>query len=274
MVSGLLEPAAVVRDGATGLVVVIPHHHRADLLPVALESVASWPRIVVDDGPAGRRSPPLPDGVTLLRSSGDQGFARAVNLGLEHAQVVLGASRVLLLNDDAVPDLDCVSALLQACGLGVGAVGPVLLRGDQVESAGVELSRWGRVRQRVAVPAVPTQVGALSGACLLIPAWARLDPAFPHGFEDLALCRDLRRAGLSTWLVPRARCQHMGGATLDRATRRAQRHAVFGHLRLVGGGWRGLVAVGLAVAQVVAEGGPTDRLLGVTDGLGDWLRSR
>jgi len=33
------------------------------------------------------------------------------------------------------------------------------------------------------------------------------------------------------------------------------------------------VAVGLAVAQVVREGGPPDRLLGVAEGVRDWLSS-
>lgn len=256
------------------LVVVVPHHHRDDLLPVALAAVAAWPRLVVDDGPAGRASPDLPDDVILLRTAGDQGFAQAVNLGLAHAETALGAERVLLLNDDAVPDQGCVAALLAAAGPDSGAVGPVLISDGLVESAGVELSRWGRVRQRTHVPLRVTEVGAISGACMLLPAWARLDPAFPHGFEDLALCRDLRRLGLHNRVVPHARCRHQGGATLGRATRRAQRHALSGHLRLVGGGWRGWVAVGLALAQIGREGGPSDRLLGVVEGVGDWHRRR
>jgi GT2 family glycosyltransferase len=122
------------------------------------------------------------------------------------------------------------------------------------------------------VPLRVTEVGGLSGACLLVPAWARLDPAFPHGFEDLALCRDLRARGLRNLVVPHARCRHLGGATLGRTTRRAQRHALVGHLRLVGGGWRGGVAVGLALAQIAREGGPADRLLGVALGLADHWR--
>lgn len=256
----------------TPLVVVVPHHHRDDLLPAALAAVDAWPRVVVDDGPAGRAPVPLPPGVLRLRTAGDQGFARAVNLGLAHAEVALGAERVLLLNDDAVPEPGCVQALLEACGPTVGAVGPLLLNERGVESAGVELARWGRVHQRTAPPPGVTEVGALSGACLLVPAWARLDPAFPHGFEDLALCRDLRAAGLRNLVVPQARCQHLGGASLPRTSRRAQRHALNGHLRLVGGGWRGAVAVGLALAQVAREGGPPDRVLGVAQGLLDWWR--
>ncbi|MCK6501967.1 glycosyltransferase [Myxococcota bacterium] len=259
---------------APPLAVVVPHHHREDLLPAALAAVARWPRVVIDDGPTGRPPVPVAPDVVCLRTAGDQGFARAVNLGLAYAETVLGAERVLLLNDDAVPEPGCVEALLAACGPRVGAVGPVLLGAQGIESAGVELARWGRVRQRTRAPLRVTEVGALSGACLLVPGWARLDPAFPHGFEDLALCRDLRARGLHNLVVPHARCRHLGGATLPRTTRRAQRHALAGHLRLVGGGWRGVVAVGLAVAQVAREGGPADRLLGIAEGLADgwWPR--
>ncbi len=252
------------------LAVVIPHHHRGDLLPRALAAVEGWPRVVVDDGPAGRPSPALPEDVLLLRTAGDQGFARAVNLGLHAAERELGAERVLLLNDDAVPQPGCVEALLAAAGPGVGAVGPLLWGLQGLESAGITLSRWGRVRQITRVPPRLTAVGALSGACLLVPAWARFDPDFPHGFEDLALCRDLRARGLRVLVQPAARCLHVGGASLPRASRRAQRHAVAGHLRLVDGGWRGGVALGLALAQVLREGGPPDRLLGIAEGWRDW----
>lgn len=259
---------------ASPLVVVIPHHHRADLLPQTLRAVEGWPRLVVDDGPAGRPSPALPDDVLLVRSPGDQGFARAVNLGLEVAQRQLHAERVLLLNDDAVPEAGCLDALLDAWQPDVGAVGPVLYGAAGVESAGVHLGRWGRVRQITQPPTRRTEVGALSGACLLLPAWARLDPAFPHGFEDLALCRELRARGLRVLVEPAARCAHLGGASLPRASRRAQRYALAGHLRLVGGGLKGGLAIGLALAQVLREGGPPDRLLGIAEGVGDWRRSR
>lgn len=252
------------------MAVVIPHHHRGDLLPRTLAAVQGWPRVVVDDGPSGRPSPALPEDVLLLRTAGDQGFARAVNLGLATAESVLGAERVLLLNDDAVPEPGCVEAMLAAFGPQVGAVGPLLLGPQGLESAGIRLSRWGRVRQITQTPERLTQVGALSGACLLVPAWARFDPAFPHGFEDLALCRDLRARGLRVLVQPAARCLHIGGASLPRASRRAQRYAVAGHLRLVDGGWRGGIALGLALAQVLREGGPPDRLLGIAEGWADW----
>ncbi|RME21098.1 MAG: hypothetical protein D6798_18930, partial [Deltaproteobacteria bacterium] len=78
--------------------------------------------------------------------------------------------------------------------------------------------------------------------------------------------------GELTIVVPAARCRHLGGGSLDRRSRRAQRHAVSGHLRVVGGGWRTPVVLGLAVGQVLREGGGVDRLQGVAEGWADWRR--
>lgn len=257
---------------APRLVVVVPHHSRDDLLPRALEAVSGWPRLVVDDGPPGRQGPALPADVLRLRSPGELGFAGAVNLGLAYAEQVLGAELVLLVNDDAIPRPGCVTALLEAWGPGVGAVGPVLHGAEGLESAGIDHRWWGRVRQRGRVPDRPREVDALSGACLLLSASSRFDPAYPHGFEDLALCRALRRGGARCLLVPQAICDHLGGGSLDRRSPAAQRYAVAGHLRLVGGGWRVPVVLGLALVQVLREGGPPARLRAILQGHADWRR--
>lgn len=258
----------------SGLVVVVPHHHRVDLLPRTLAAVARWPVVVVHDGPPGTPDLDLPPGAVQLRTRGEEGFAAAVNRGLQHADTVLGAELVLLLNDDAVPRPGCVDALLAAWEPELGAVGPVLLDGaGQVESAGVDLRWWGRVRQRQEIPLETRAVAALSGACLLVSAGTRIPQGYAHGFEDLALCRALRRAGRRCLLVPEARCDHLGGASLGRATPEAQRHAVAGHLRLVHGGWRTPLVLGLAVAQVLREGGDAERLRAVGEGWRDWRRA-
>lgn len=256
------------------LVVVIPCHRRWDLLPRAVAAAAPHPVVVVDDAPPGSRSP-HPAGVTVVRTAGSQGFARAVNAGLQAAEA-LGASHALLLNDDAVPEADCIARLCAAWGPGVGAAGPILVDlAGQVESAGAEIRWWGRVRTRTTAPRTggDVVVDGLSGACLLIPAARRLDEGFAHGFEDFALCRALSREGLRVVLVAGARCAHLGGATLGRDSRRAQRHAVSGHLRLLGRRRFVPVVVGLALAQVIREGGPAARALGIAGGVMDWWRA-
>ena len=77
--------------------VVIPFHSQREALFGAIRSVAGSPVVVVDDSPEGGL---VIDGVTVLRTLGEQGFASAANMGLAHweAQAV---ERVLLLNDDA-----------------------------------------------------------------------------------------------------------------------------------------------------------------------------
>jgi len=251
--------------------VVIPHRSRADLLARALAAVAGEDVFVVDDTDDGLA--PLP-GARLVRAGGGVGFARAVNRGLDAAEHA-GFSHALVLNDDAEPAPGCVDALAAAFTGDVGAVGPVLLSQHGVESAGFRVAWWGRVRARTRIPpgTEPVPVDALSGACLLVDTRARFDATYRHGMEDLALCRDLRAAGRKVLLVPGARCRHLGGGTVDRTSRAAQRHAVAGHLRLVGGGARAPIVVGLAVAQIVRERGPASRLFGLAEGIADHVRA-
>lgn len=254
--------------------VVIPHRRRRDLLARALEAVSGEAVFVVDDSDAADLVAPGP-GVRVVAGGGGLGFARAVNRGLAAAESE-GFTHALVLNDDATPEPGCLDALCAAWTAESGAVGPLLVGPAGVESAGMHLSRWGRLRTRTEVPpgGRPVAVHALSGACLLLRAGSRFDEGYAHGMEDVSLCRALRRAGRTVRLVPTVRCRHLGGATVDRRSAAAQRHAVAGHLRLVGGGLRTPVVLGLAVAQVLREGPRRDRLAAVRDGWVDFRRAR
>lgn len=260
--------------------VVIPCHHRLDLLERALNALPGREVLVVDDSPDGRVRP---RGVDRVRTMGEVGFASAANAGIAAAEAD-GSSHVFLLNDDAVPSNDCLDRLAEAWTEDTGVVGPLIYGPEGLESAGFELSWWGRVRSRRTLGrdaraeamrrGEVVEVAAISGAAMLLSSCTRLDPAFRHGFEDLALCRSLRASGRRVLLAPAARVLHLGGGTVERTSREAQRHAISGHLRYLGGGWRGGVAVGLAVAQVIREGGPPDRLAGLRDGVRDWRERR
>jgi GT2 family glycosyltransferase len=253
--------------------VIVPHHSRTDLLWPCLASVASWPTWVVDDSPGGMDVGALPAGVTALRGQGEEGFACACNRGLAAVQAA-GHPWALLLNDDARPLGDCVERLLDLAleRPALGAAGPVLVdpRG-RVESAGIRVGRRSaRIRLERRAPAKLQSVDALSGACLLLPSHRRLDPGYRFGFEDIALCQALAREGLEVLLEPRARCEHLGGASLSRRSRAATRHALAGHLRLIGEHrWQRPLALGWALAQVIRERGPADRLLGLWEGWRD-----
>lgn len=247
-----------------GLCVVVPTVGAAPLSRL-LEALAGVAVTVVDDT-GGTLA--LPEGVDRVDLPGPSGFARAANAGLARAEA-RGFRRAVVLNDDAVPYPGCLEALAAALDAGAAAAGPVLEGPAGVESAGIEVRAWGRVRALRRVPAHPTPVPALSGACLALASTRRFDEAYPHGFEDVALCRCLAGEG-PVLLVPEARCWHAGGGTVPRRSLRATRDAVRGHLRLVGAhpGKRAAVVL-LAVAQVVREEGlwARHRLAAVWQGL-------
>lgn len=213
--------------------------------------------LVVDDSDDG-----IDLDVPTVRLGGGQGFATAANAGLN----AVGTPWALLLNDDAFPVDDCIDRLVRVGGL----AGPVLVGPRGVESAGLSVRGWGRVVQQTEVPGFDQPVDALSGCCLHLPSSARFDPAFRHGYEDVELCRRLGPALGGPRLVAHARCWHEGGATVDRRSAVAQRHAVSGQLRLVQPGWRDAVVVGLALAQVAREGGAA-RVRAIAQG---WVDAR
>ncbi len=243
------------RSGAPP-VVVIPTVLGGALLAEALAAIGDAPVLVVDDSPPGAAIET--HGAPTVRAGG-QGFAGACNQGLA-AAAAAGHRWAVLLNDDARPAPGCLAALAGARRPGVGALGPVLVDAEgAVESAGIRHAWWGRVRAQRRLPVDDQPVDALSGACLLVETHRRLDAGHPHGMEDVALCRELRAAGLAVLLVARARCVHLGGATLPRQSAQAAGAALAGHLRLEGPGWRQGVALGLSAAQALREGAGPDR---------------
>ncbi len=258
-----------MQEPEPSLAVVIPTHSRRDLLERAVSSCGALAVVVVDDSPTGL--PPVP-GVTWLRTTGNTGFARACNQGLHHLSTT-GVRAALVLNDDALLMPGAVSALWRAWTDTGGAVGPILQtpRGD-VDSAGYRLASWGRLRAIRQIPPRPCNVDAVSGACLLVGTHWRFDPTYRHGMEDIELCRRIRQAGGSVQVVPAARCQHIGGATVATDSARAQRHAVAGHLRLMGGGWRTAPVLALAAAQVARERGSWQRWVAIVRGWRDVSR--
>lgn len=238
------------------LTVVIPYRRDAARLERLLNLVAKWPVVVADDSDDG-----VSVDVITVRLGGGRGFARAANAGLTAVRTPLA----VVLNDDALPRDDCLAQLQEAGDLHLPA-GPILEGPCGVESAGISVARWGRVRQRVDVRG-SSQVDAVSGACIRVPAGVRFDERYPHGFEDVELCRRLGGARI----VRTARCWHQGGGSLDRRSAAAQAHGVTGQMLLFPAGWREPVIAALHVAQVVRERGPADRLAGVWRG---WRAAR
>lgn len=245
---------SAARDAVT---VVVPHRSALGPLRRLLAALDGWRVLVVDDSDDG-----VVVDVPTVRLGGGQGFARAANLGL----AAVRTPAAVLVNDDALPLDDCLERLVRAGGL----CGPVIEGPGGVESAGLRVTPWGRVTQRTDRPPADRPVDALSGACLHLPAAARFDERFPHGFEDVELCRRLGGARV----VAGARAWHEGGATLGRRTPTATQHAVTGQVLCFAPGWRTAVVAGLHAAQVVREGGPVARFGAIAAGLREARRRR
>ena len=244
--------------------VVIPSAGRSSSLGAAVGSVSGALTIVVDDSAEGSIS--LED-TTVIRSGGEQGFARSANLGLAEMER-RGIERVLLLNDDAILAPGALMSLDAAWSDADGAIAPVLHE-PSGPVYGIRVHSFGRIH----LARRPGPVEALSGASLLVRSSERFGPVYVHGFEDIGLCRRLRERALRIRCIESAHCQHAAGATVPLHSRQAQRHAVHGHLRFLRGGPTGCVAVALAFLQVIRERGPAGRMLGIVEGVVDYLRA-
>jgi GT2 family glycosyltransferase len=191
-----------------------------------------------------------------------RGFASSCNLGLAkaHAQ---GFRWILICNDDASISREDILQLMQNIDDGIGVIAPVITDDKGIQSAGIVVSSWGRV-QLLRTP-LSEGFDALSGACFLIPAWARFDDGYSHGFEDIALCSLLKKRGKGLKLVRDVRCHHDGGGTIVHHSRIWFAHSVYGHLRFFSSSIHAPLIVGLAMMQARRR---KSSLLGVLDG---WL---
>ena len=183
------------------------------------------------------------DEVTLVRSPGNVGYGRAVNLGTTSA--TSDERWYLICNPDVVATPGTVGALLAAGRENprAGALGPRVLDPDgtiypsaralpsirtgigHALLSGVWPSNpWTRRYQQrdVSKSESTAAVGWLSGAFLLVrreafEAVGGFDPDFFMYFEDVDLGRRLARAGWSNLFVPDAEVMHIGGESTARS---------------------------------------------------------
>ena len=241
--------------------------------------------VVVDNesrdgsGPALAAADP---GARFLPAGANLGFGRAANRGV----AATGASRVLILNPDAVVEPGCVKALLAALDgddelavVGPGVDNPDGTRypsarrfpdlGVAVGHAFLGLVRpdnrfTHRYRMLDRDPDTAGDVDWVSGTCMLVrraafDAVGGFDDAYFMYVEDVDLCWRLRRAGWRVGYEPAAGVVHTVGASSERAP---YRMIVAHHRSLLRFAVRSttgprrlllpLVAVGLAVRTVLA----------------------
>ena len=218
-----------------GLSIVIPSHHRPDLLRLCLAAVvrhapADTEVVVVDDGsPDGvvsRTTAAFP-GVRTVRLPRQRGFCAAANAGVRAARYPI----VELLNDDTEVTAGwATAALVWFNDPTVAAVAPLVLRhsrssaspvidsaGDRYHIGGVAGKR-GHGKRLGPAYLRPRQVfgASASSAFYRRDVFLRVG-AFPEEFgayfEDVDLAFRLNRAGYRTVFEPGSRVLHRVGAS-------------------------------------------------------------
>lgn len=176
--------------------------------------------------------------IRLVNNPGNRGFAAACNQGAALAD----SAYLLFINPDCRMDGSALPRLLAVLkdAPRVGMAGPLILNADGSEQRGcrrylpdprralMRVLGLGKpdAQGRVAgfdltgtlLPSGPTEVEAISGACMLLKrdAYAELggwDEGYFLHCEDLDLCMRLGRMGLHTVFVPEARVIHVQGVS-------------------------------------------------------------
>jgi GT2 family glycosyltransferase len=239
--------------------------------------------------------------VRLIRSPRNGGFAFGNNQALRVAR----GEAVLLLNPDAVLPPGGIAALLEVLRRHpeAGIVGPKLLRPDGsmhlacrrsfptptvafyrlsgLSRAFSRSPRFGRYNLTYLDPALPIEVDAVCGACMLldrrvISRIGLLDERFFMYGEDLDWCLRARQAGFTVRYEPSVTVQHQHGAASRKRVLRAtyhfframdlfyRKHYVQQYPRVVSGMVRTAIYAALAVATFrVLMSNPSQRRVGL-----------
>jgi N-acetylglucosaminyl-diphospho-decaprenol L-rhamnosyltransferase len=214
--------------------------------------------------------------VLLLRNDTNEGFAAAINAGIQAA----ATPKVLLLNPDAEPVTGLIFLNAAVDGTVVGAAGGRLLGSDGIEQVGFQHRRlptpWtlafevlgfnrlfpgNPVNRRYRLSAPAEFVEQPAGAFLLIhkSAWSAIggfdETFYPAWFEDVDFCKRLLDAGYKIRYVPEAVAIHEGGHSFRKIEWRTRQVQWYVSLLRYGSkhfSWSGraLVCTALIVASV------------------------
>jgi N-acetylglucosaminyl-diphospho-decaprenol L-rhamnosyltransferase len=219
-------------------------------------------RILVVHNPAqpGEPDPALPDGVELLRSSHNLGYAAGMNRGVEH-QLRRGCALLLLLTHDARLRPGALARLVEAAEAHpeFGLLGPALVFAGSEEPfsfGGLNRTGGGKAH-RTEPPEAEDGVAAcdwVDGGTILLRAVVlervgRFDERFWSYCEEAELCLRARRAGFRVGIVP--------AAVADQAPGGPGRPGPWSYLMTRNGAayaWRAAGVGGLALASARAVG--------------------
>jgi GT2 family glycosyltransferase len=183
--------------------------------------------IVVDNGSTDdsvARIKAAHPGLLVLEAGRNLGFAGGNNIGIRYA-IIHGADYVWLLNNDAKPAPDALTALLEKAATDpkIGAIASVCYYADspaRVEAwAGAHVNLWIGYGRNSTVPRADTWFHSLNGTSMLV-ARATLEDAglLDEGFflywEDTEFCLRLRKQGWRLAAAPASRILHrVNGST-------------------------------------------------------------
>lgn len=193
-----------------------------------------------------------------------RGFGSSCNIGIAKAHAD-GCSWVLICNDDAQISLSDIHKMMGYIDESAGVIAPVIVDDHGHETAGIRISRWGRSWMMRATDR--RQADAVSGACMLIPSWARFDRGYLHGFEDIALCFLIKKRGKNIMIHRSARCMHHGGGTIPHHTSDWFARSIYGQLLFFSSPALSFFIVGLGMLQARHS---VAHIKGVWDGYQLW----
>ena len=227
--------ARLVRMVKTAAVVV--DWRRPDDTLSALSSLAAMvPRadvlVCVENGSSAeevaRVRTSAPPDTKIVELHENIGFAGAVNLGVAQA-LDAGADWILLLNNDAEVERNCLGRLLEEASRypRVAAAGPAISFADRTDLlwfGGGEVSDWfAFTRHRglmdsSADPPPSSDTGFITGCCMLVSAaaWREMRPFradFFAYYEDAEWCQRVRAAGWRCRYVGEVLCTHAVSAS-------------------------------------------------------------
>ncbi len=235
----------------------------------------NWQIIVVDNGSAADLRPRIQgnfDGVDLIRSERNRGFAAGNNLGLRAAK----GEFVILMNSDIIARADVLEALIESMQLDPqsGAMSPRLLtaKGEpQAFAFGAETSPGYMIRRGMrSVLGLgsmhdwsvkePIDVAWASAACLcvrrsVIESVGGLDERYPLYFEDADWCMRIRAAGWRVIYNPHLQVTHLGGASQPDTADRSElyyRSLLLFCEKHYGRGWKLVIRALLVVYRVLS----------------------
>lgn len=196
------------------------------------------------------------DRLTIIRNSANLGFATACNIGLAHAV----SENLLLLNPDCQVMEGAIDRLLTVLRSTdrVGMAGPFLVNIDGSEQAGgrrklptprlvlgqsTKKLQWllpfqfsSFLLHHEPLPDQPTEVEAISGACMIvrremIADIGPLDQEYFLHCEDLDWCMRARQQGWKILFVPDAKVVHQKGVSSRSRPLRVEYHKHKGMVR-------------------------------------------